>query len=78
MTEPNYWVGPDDAPCHPCPHCGCRVRDDDPVDFGGCCSEICRLVIEEGMWPSPVGPASHDEMVGWIEHLDPPPAPEAA
>jgi hypothetical protein len=55
------------APFHACPHCGGLVRDDVPVDFSGCCSEVCRLVIEEGYWPSPVGPATHDEMQGWID-----------
>lgn len=34
------------------------------------CSDICRQIVVEGKWPSPVGPATHDEMVGWIEELE--------
>lgn len=66
-------------PFHACPNCDGIVRDDEPVDFGGCCSEICRSIIEDGLWPSPVGPASHDEILGWIaatEALRQPPALE--
>lgn len=68
----------DEDQVHPCPHCGGMVRDDVPVDFGGCCSEECRLVVEEGYWPSPVGPATHDEMQGWVDELEArsAPAPE--
>jgi hypothetical protein len=44
-----------------CAHCG------GSIDEGTVCSETCRLIAEEGYWPSPVGPATHDEMVGWIE-----------
>jgi hypothetical protein len=43
-----------------CAHCGGHI------DSGTVCSETCRLIAEEGYWPSPVGPATHDEMVGWI------------
>jgi len=46
---------------YPCAHCGglCATK-------GGTCSDICHQIAVEGLWPSPVGPATHDEMVGWI------------
>jgi hypothetical protein len=46
---------------YPCAHCGgpCATK-------GGTCSDICRQVAVKGLWPSPAGPATHDEMVGWI------------
>jgi hypothetical protein len=31
------------------------------------CSDVCRLVIKEGRWPSPVGPATHAQMLKWIK-----------
>lgn len=30
------------------------------------CSDICHRVLQ-GEWPSPVGPATHSEMIGWID-----------
>jgi hypothetical protein len=64
------------ATFHDCPWCGGLVRDDDE-EFGGCCSEVCRLIIEDGLWPSPVGPATHEEMQGWIDQLEAHAAPSA-
>ena len=31
------------------------------------CSETCGQIVAGTHWPTPVGPATHDEIVGWIE-----------
>lgn len=65
-----------------CSHCGGAVHLDETADPDHTsaetgadgdkvwCSDICRQVVVEGKWPSPVGPATHDEMVGWIAAQD--------
>lgn len=62
-----------------CSHCGGAVHLDEehpPESYpdGGpgrdadlvWCSEACRQVVVDDKWPSPVGPASHDEIEEWI------------
>ena len=71
------WTPPDDAlvisPGDPHPMDG-DVHLDHVVDPGQghkgskwWCSETCRKIVAGTHWPTPVGPATHDEMVGWIE-----------
>jgi hypothetical protein len=62
-----------------CSHCAGAVHLDDEQDVGSSsaeqgtdgdkvwCSEVCRQVVVEGKWPSPVGPATHDEILRWID-----------
>lgn len=58
---------------HFCAHCGGYVDPTGSADGQGTdgtvwwCSEVCRQVAVDGLWPSAVGPASHADMVGWIE-----------
>src|SRR5881396_3273873 len=56
-----------------CAHCGGIIDPEAQVHDGQghdgdtwWCSDICRQIVVEHKWPSPVGPATHEEMQGWI------------
>lgn len=50
---------------HPCAWC------EGPV-YGRAetCSDACKKIHAGTHWPTPVGPATHNEMMGWIEERD--------